>query len=289
MLTLLQILPFILFQVDTVCPPEIPTIGIQHEIIRETNDYQVSQISYDSLPIGGTLLMFNDDQNICNIPIGFSFSFYGNCYTSACISSNGWVGFTPGQTVAFTAQAMPNTNFLTPRNCLGLWKDYNPGVMGNGACFNAARNYIYYRTEGTYPYRRFVVSWVNIPDYQCTAICGGSQVVLYEFTNRIQVNIFRKVTCLAWAGGVASLFTHNATGTVAHIAGGRNATVWTAFRESWQWIPSGVPVNVQISHQGANNYQVAYLLAGCHFIFSQNLNFTYKQDCCEIQINPNIQ
>lgn len=288
MYSLLQILPFVLFQVDTPCPPDIPVVGIHHEIINGTTDYQVSQIAYDSLPTGGTLVIMNDDQNICAIPIGFTFSFYGNCNTQACISSNGWVGFTPGQTVAFTAQPMPNTNFLTPRNCVGLWKDYNPGVMGNGSCWNPARNYIYYRTEGAFPFRRFIVSWVNIPDYQCTAICGGSQVVLYEFTNRIQVNIFKKVVCAAWAGGVASLFSHNLAGTVAHIAGGRNATVWTTQRETWQWMPSGAVVPVVVQNQG-NNYTVTYQLTGCDYVFNDSFIPVYKQDCCEILINPNIQ
>lgn len=286
MLTFLQILPFMLYQVDTVCPPDQPVVSMSMVVNYETTNYTVSQISYDSLPTGGTLLMMNDDQNICNIPIGFTFSFYGNCYTEACISSNGWVGFTPGQTFAFTAQLMPTTNWLTPRNCVGLWKDYNPGVMGNGSCWNPSRNYIYYRTEGTFPYRRFVVSWVNVPDYQCTAICSGSQVVLYEFTNRIQVNIFKKVVCAAWAGGVASLFSHNLTGTIAHIAGGRNATVWTTQKETWEWRPSGASVPV---HYSAINNQVIYQFQSCDFVFDANFIPIWKQDCCEININPNIQ
>src|SRR5690348_14864848 len=45
---------------------------------------------------GGTPITFgNNDDGYASIPIGFSFPFCGGTYTTAYVSTNGWISFTP--------------------------------------------------------------------------------------------------------------------------------------------------------------------------------------------------
>jgi hypothetical protein len=217
-----------------------------------TNNYTITQIPYTPYNYTGTTTLNSsgtpliDDQNSPAIPIGFTFCFFNNSYNQVYISSNGWIGFSPGQTVAFTSQTIPVNNFLVPRNAImGPWHDLNPGLALTGCSNNPTRNYVRYRTEGVAPFRRFIVSWVNIPMYQCTAICGTQQIVIYETTNVIENFIERKVVCAAWAGGTATQGLHNIDGTFAVVVPGRNSTVWTATNEGWRYTPSGsFPPNI---------------------------------------------
>jgi gliding motility-associated-like protein len=168
------------------------------------------------------------------LPIGFQFCFFGNTYTQFYIGSNGWIGFTPGQPIAFTATAIPNVGAFVPKNCImGPWNDLNPG-FGTGP-------YVRYQTQGLAPFRRLVVQWTNCPLYQCTSTTSTFQIVIFESTNIIEHHITNKPTCMAWAGGTATQGLHNQTGTVAVTVPGRNASVWTAVNDSKRFVPSGPP------------------------------------------------
>jgi len=275
-----------------------------------TSNYTITQIPYTPYNYTGTTTLNTsgtpliDDQNSPAIPIGFTFCFFGNQYNQIYISSNGWMGFSPGQTVAFTSQTIPVNNFLVPRNAImGPWHDLNPGLAVTGCSNNPTRNYVRYRTEGTAPFRRFIVSWVNIPMYQCTAICGTQQIAIYESTNVIENFIERKVTCLAWAGGTATQGLHNIDGTFAVVVPGRNSTVWTATNEGWRWTPSSStpPVvswfinNNFISNN--NSLTIQNLGVGCYnvrlqlewdCVFSQFFDniWVCVEDCCPVNTGP---
>lgn len=201
-----------------------------------TDSYAISTIPFAPYPVlGGTSMTMVDDQMSMPLPIGFQFCFFGNTYTQFYIGSNGWVGFTPAQTIAFTANPIPSPGIFVPRNCImGPWMDWNPGV-GTGS------PYIKYQTQGIAPYRRLVVQWTNCPLYQCTASNGTFQIVLYESTNIIENFITSKPVCAAWAGGTATQGLHNSTGTVAVAVPGRNAAVWTATNDGKRFTPNGPP------------------------------------------------
>ena len=201
-----------------------------------TDSYAVSNITFSPYTImGGNSVTMVDDQMSMPLPIGFQFCFFGNTYTQFYIGSNGWVGFSPGQTIAFTANPIPNSGVFVPRNCImGPWMDWNPGV-GTGS------PYIRYQTQGIAPYRRLIVQWTNCPLYQCTASSGTFQIVLYESTNIIENFITSKPVCAVWAGGTATQGLHNLTGTVAVTVAGRNAAVWTANNDGKRFTPNGPP------------------------------------------------
>lgn len=201
--------------------------------------YTVNQIAYTPRPLTGTLVPAVDDAVYGPFNIGFTFCFWGNPYTQCYIGTNGWLGFSPGQPIAFTSQSLPSTNFLVPKNCImGPWYDLNPGIAG--AMPPTPIQYIYYQVYGSAPNRYFVVSWNNSPLYQCIALRGTQQIVIYE-DGRIHNSIMDKRVCAAWAGGTATQGLHNINGTQAIVVPGRNSTQWTvpvSQPQTWEYIPN---------------------------------------------------
>jgi len=287
---------------------------ILSSIITSTNNntasYTVNPIQYQPYNYSGTTVLNNignpliDDQVSILLPINFTFCFFGNQYNQCYVGSNGWLGFSPAQSQSFTSQLVPSTNFLVPRNCImGPWHDLNPSIASSSCSTNPTRNYIRYRTEGVAPYRRFIVSWVNIPMYQCTATCGTQQIVIYESTNIIENYIERKVSCGVWAGGTATQSLHNLAGNIAIPVPGRNSTVWVATNDAWTWIPISVipPVinwfidNINVSN--GNTLSISNWNNGCYnvsvnaqwscvsSIFSDNIIVCVKE-CCDTNTGP---
>jgi gliding motility-associated-like protein len=198
-----------------------------------TTSYAVSDIPFTPFSVlAGTSLTMPDDTVLGPFPIGFQFCFFGNTYTQFYVGSNGWVGFSPGQTRAFTANSIPNTTTFVPRNCImGPWMDFNPGIAGGP--------YIKYQTQGIAPYRRLIVQWTNCPLYQCIASKATFQIVLFESTNVIENYITNKPSCALWAGGKATQGLHNQPGTVAFTVPGRNSAVWNVTNDGKRFQPNG--------------------------------------------------
>jgi len=197
--------------------------------------YNVNQIPYVIEPTLGTLEPMSDDAVSSAKPIGFTFCFWGNRYTEFYIGSNGWIGFTAGQTTAFVPQLIPNNGALTPRNAIfSPFHDLRPDITPP-----LPLTHIRYYTTGVAPYRRLVVSWTDLPMYQCTMIRSSQQIIIYETTNIIQTNITKKSNCIPWVGGKATHGLHNINGTQAVVVNTRNASLWSINPngESWVFIP----------------------------------------------------
>jgi hypothetical protein len=290
-----------------ICPNQMVTLNATTNLINNnTNNYVISQIPYTPYDYSGTTTINSngtpliDDQISIAIPIGFPFCFFKNTYNRVFISSNGWIGFSLGQTVAFTSQTIPINSFVVPKNAImGPWHDLNPGLALTGCSSNSIRNYVRYRSEGVAPFRRFIVSWVNVPMYQCTGICGTQQIVIYETTNIIENFIERKVVCNTWAGGTATQGLHNIDGTFAVVVPGRNSTVWTANNEGWRYTPNGVfTPNILwwvdgVIQWSGNSFSIINYPIGCYNITSvlyadcipfnpSNSIYICVQPCCEI-------
>jgi gliding motility-associated-like protein len=194
-----------------------------------TTSYAVSSIAYTPFSYTtGTISTQGDDTQGGPYPIGFSFSFFGNCYTQFYIGSNGWVSFSP-TTTSFTPGVVPSTS--APENAImGPWQDWYPGL---------GTNVVRYQTVGVAPNRKLVVSWNNCPMYSCTSTTGTFQIVLYESTNVIENYLQQKLNCAGWFPQAVEGI-QNATGTTAFVVPGRNGTTWTASNEGWRWTPNGV-------------------------------------------------
>ena len=191
-------------------------------------EYTVDSIPYNFYTAGGTSVSMSDDQILGPFSIGFSFDFYCNTYTQFYICSNGWVGFSSGQTSTWVVNPVPSVLFNRPKNCvMAPWRDWNPAV-GSGP-------YITYQTQGTAPFRRLVVTWSSVPMFSCTTTYGTFQVVLYETTNLIDNNLSNVPTCPQWGNGDGVQAIHNSNGTDAEIVASRNDNSFTATNESWRY------------------------------------------------------
>ena len=171
----------------------------------------------------GTVVPSSDDVTHGPFNIGFTFNFFGNNYTQFYIGSNGWIGFTAGQTTGYTAAYIPNAG--SPKNVIMAdWEDLFPGSAN-----------IYYTTIGTAPNRKLVVNFNAVPHYGCRSNLHTFQFVLYETTNVIDVNYASKPLC---AGNNATAGLVNIDNTNVVPVGGKNASAWTVTNYSVRYSPS---------------------------------------------------
>ncbi len=160
-----------------------------------------------------------------NIPIPFSFRYYGNPYTTVNVSSNGWVG-------------LGNTNSTTTGMGFVLPSASAPNNTIHGVTANltlAASGTLEYFTDGSAPNRTFVISYQAVPFFSG----GGTttfQIHLIETSNIVEIHTTScGNTTLPKAQGV-----ENSSGTVAAVVAGRNNTTnWsgTGFVNGYRFVP----------------------------------------------------
>ena len=198
----------------------------------QTN-YTVSTIAYNPDPfMVGTAVpnSSTDDQYSFVIPIGFSFFFYGAFYDSIVVSTNGYLTFntslasaySPWSTIAIPSATAPLNAIMAP------WQDINPALGGT----------IKYAVNGSAPFRRFVVSYYNIPMFSCDSLLFSQQIILYETTNVIETHILNRPLCSGWNNGNAVHGIIDQTGLNATVVAGRNNTPWTVSNEGIRFDPA---------------------------------------------------
>lgn len=129
--------------------------------------------------------MFDGDGHIDDIPLGFSFNFYGNEYDKVNIYANGFLQFGPPQTDPFglgffKGAGIPFSDL--PNNIIAFaWTDWSPQLVDGGVRFE---------TRGVAPHRRFLLQFNNVPEYSTCKCAPGflmMQLVLEEGTNVITI------------------------------------------------------------------------------------------------------
>lgn len=221
-----------------ICLPGSTTLTATVTDIRDPTAYTQSVIPYAPGPFtGGTTVSLSDDSQTGIIPITFPFCFFGTSYTNCIIGSNNWLGFVAGQTSTWVTVPIPSNTGNAPRGTImGPWQDINPGIGGT----------IRYYVSGTFPFRRFVLAYQNVPMFSCTSQAYTSQIIIYETTNVIETHIQNKPICTTWNSGNAVHGLHHPNGTVADVVTGRNNTQWTTANEGMRWTPSG-PASYTVS------------------------------------------
>lgn len=119
----------------------------------------------------GTALGQSDDD--CDqVPVGFTFNFYGNPSTNVWVNSNGNMTFS----ACFTSWSSPDIP-EGPWDLIGaLYGDFNPAVFGDA----------YYNTLGTAPFRTFVATWNVVPEFSDLGpFYNTFQATLYESSDAI--------------------------------------------------------------------------------------------------------
>ncbi len=237
--------------------------------VLETDTYSLAQIPYTPLPwtAANTFTITSDDvwSTVYNIP--FKFCFFGVSYDQFIIGSNGQIGFdlqwagggNPWASASFVPIAAPTNQPSALNNTIfGAYHDidYNVG----GTCT--------WDIIGTAPCRKLVINWTSVPMFSCNQLLDSQQVVLYEFTNIIDMNIANKPLCANWNSGLCHQGIQNANATIAYTTPGRNGTQWTANNDSWRYSPAGNAYTFTKDYTWINGATMAIIGTG------QNLSLT---------------
>jgi gliding motility-associated-like protein len=197
----------------------------------ETTDYELTEIPYIEQTNNGTIIS-TSGHDACFGPydIGFNFCFYGQTYDKFYAGVNGIVSFSPYDVqYTFPQYSLPSTSPYTIKNCIfPAWTDWNLNFGGQ----------IKYELQGTAPFRRLVISWVNIAMDWCTMYNGTFHVILYETTNIIETHIKHKPNCSSWVEYTTEGI-HNQDGTKGVTVPGRDHAVYVTNNSSHRWTPSG--------------------------------------------------
>jgi hypothetical protein len=125
----------------------------------------------------GTKLELACDDCSVAVPIGFSFSFYGEEFTTLHVSSNGLLSFAPLNDLASAIPVCvparrPGDLLIAP-----FWDDLNPeaGAAGSG---------VFALLQGTAPNRRLTIEWKDVPHYP-NAGAATFEATLFESTGQI--------------------------------------------------------------------------------------------------------
>lgn len=156
-----------------------------------------AQVGYNTTPYKfnggggcGTSPPVLDDTLSDNIPIGFTFMYGGVNFTQVRIMSNGRLQFNNNTTCGYgspvTVLPYPNASLNYTMRIYG--NDLDPTAKSevpayNTACLDRGTCYISYATLGSAPYRQFVATWSNVPEWAAGGSTSGNynlQVILQE-------------------------------------------------------------------------------------------------------------
>jgi len=135
--------------------------------------------------------------------IGFDFTYFGNTYNQFYVSSNGLVSFGAGSIDPFED---PIPTAATPNNMIAAFWDY--------LVIDPSGN-ILYTTIGAAPNRKLIVQFRNMGFYEGPVYVGTFSVILYETSNKIQVQ-YRVIILPSVPlshGESAAIGTENSDGT----------------------------------------------------------------------------
>lgn len=211
--------------------------SLVQEAFGSTDSYKVVKPPFifepQTAPVSANI--FTDDVWSSVIPLPFKFCFFGNKYDQLLIGANGQISFDlslANQINGYNTigwPALPYFNSSVNNAIFCPYHDILPSAGGT----------ITYSVEGTAPCRKFIITWNNIPMYDCINLTATQQIVLTEQSYRIDVNLINKPVCPTWLNGVAYMGIQNALGTEAFTPPGYNGGAWTANNESWSFIPYG--------------------------------------------------
>ena len=145
------------------------------------SDHQgkLSPVKFGWVEIGDTGISAGrgDERYRCDLPIGFTFDFYGNRYNTFCISTNGFISFDPlGGPDASNDCPLPQTTG-NAAIIAAMWTDLY--ILGD----------MTYQTFGVAPNRYLVVQWSGAyPFFSLSNKAADFQLILSEDgTIRVQV------------------------------------------------------------------------------------------------------
>lgn len=179
----------------------------------------------------GSMVSLNYATPGADIP--FTFDFYGETYQNCQIGSNGLISFfkpgfgqlyPEGSGCSFSQDEFgPFPNSQRYRNCIMVpYYDIIFGSQGGA---------VYFQVIGEYPCRKMILSYYQVPMYDCRSQKATHMAVLYESSNTIEFYLENKPHCgTPWGegidGGLATLGIHNHDATQACLVDTLNNARW---------------------------------------------------------------
>ncbi len=237
------------------CHENCVTVPVHLPNIKQTSDYAFNSIPYTpyaySSPTGTELSnTYIDDQFSGIITMPFSFCFYDSMYDKVVVSSNGMITFDVSNDSCASNYVVTTPIPSNQGTQCSISGGYYPraSIMGAYTDLDADPAYspperrVEYRTEGTAPCRKFIVSYYHIGNFGVT--CGIAnpntfQIVLYESTGVIEVYIEQKACVSSLNGGHSIMGIQNWDQDQAVAAPGKNNTVWNESNTAYRFTPSG--------------------------------------------------
>ncbi|MCF6255731.1 MAG: hypothetical protein L3K25_05430 [Gammaproteobacteria bacterium] len=177
--TLLIALLFLLATSQVQARQTLPD-GLGYSAI-DSNEVGGPTFNYDDISATGTQELLDDDDNVGNIPIGFTFNFYGMDYTVLSIASNGYLFFGLTTNNEYNTDELPipqpagTDNWQDPPFIAPWFDDLDPAENADST---------FWETLGTAPNRRFVVQY-QVPHIDNNTEPFDFEVTLFEGSNEI--------------------------------------------------------------------------------------------------------
>ena len=203
-----------------------------------------------------------DDGGWGNIPIGFTFNYFGTNYTTANVGTNSVVQFGTYNGTAlgdFTIGALPNT--VDPLGAIfAAAHDLNCGTAN---ALNPTS--VKYWTEGYAPNRKFVIQY-DVFKYGSTTLRQKIQIHVFETLGTIEIHAIELAS-----NGSKTIGVNNPTGTVGAAAPNCSATPNTA--NYWQAQVATIAAGAGQSWRFAppSNYTTTWFANGTQFDTGTNI------------------
>lgn len=220
-----------------ICPGNCVTLTAEPVGGAETSSYIYDPIPYTPFSYNTGTQVLNNTDDIWSdvIALPFNFCFYGDIYNQFTIGSNGLISFDLTYANNFNQWVIANGipgNIDALNSIMSPFHDIDPGVGGQ----------IFYDIIGIAPCRAAVVSWYDVPMFDCNNLIATQQLVIYETTNVIDIYVQDKPICTSWNAAAAIMGIQDATGTQSLVINNYNfPTVWTNTNEAWRISPDGIP------------------------------------------------
>jgi hypothetical protein len=219
-----------------------------------------------------------------NVNLGFSFQFYGQTFSTAYISENGFLTFSATGATSNANRVIPTTT--APNGYIAPFWDYLYTYTSPGTAK------ISYNSVGSAPIRIFTAQLylMNTPGYSASYRSG--QVVLYETTNVVEIKYH---TSQNWITGSATIGIENHTGTAGVGGPNTGATNNTPPTVNYRFTPvSGTYddvatlVNFPFSFNFfGNNYVQAYVSTNGFITFTGAATGDASNDAIPTATTPN--
>jgi hypothetical protein len=164
--------------------PDIRAIGTDYTL-KNVSAESVCRPYVDPGGPGPSTNVTVDDYYSAVIPIGFTFLFYGQPYTSLVASTNGYLSFDvtlAGAPAAWTLTGNVPSSTYDKGLVMGPWHDLDP----DPSITTSPTEQIKYNVVGTAPNRKWVLSFYKVPLFTnfgggCNdSILNTHQIVLHE-------------------------------------------------------------------------------------------------------------